>query len=559
MLGTMNLGPHNVMASKNILFVSNLIDNISEGDLEIFFESFKENIFVINLNRNQRHNDLQRGQSANIIFKDQTSAEEALYQLNLRKLRGKTIRISPFEKENSVRYSNNNGNLFVKNIPEIISAREFYETFSKFGKIISARLGEDDEGNHYGYGYLQYDSEDSVKNAFEAVEKGNIFGVKLEIEKFLRKNERLPQTFSSSSTENKTIYVKNTNEKTNLLSENRLREIFNKFGKITWFKIFKDRNLREFAIISYEGDGNALQARSELNEKKIDENVLFVDILMKKSERKRALNNKINENTNNLNTLYKECNLHIRNLPFEIKEEELHTIFSKYGEIQSIKIAKYILVTKVNDEFKEYPMSKGFGYICFKNKEAAKLAKEELNEKFLPNSDKQKRPLLIDFFQSKFERKLQLQNQIYPKNAPMFGVLPPFNMQQALYGKFGPNVARNPKFNQNYNKNPQQMQGYPSQIPQIIPQKQVEMPDLVYLESLEDDSQKRDYLGEFIFKSIENNTLTQKKNLTIDDIGKITGMILGIEDILEIIDIAKNPSNLDSRIQEALELLEQNK
>jgi hypothetical protein len=44
-------------------------------------------------------------------------------------------------------------------------------------------------------------------------------------------------------------------------------------------------------------------------------------------------------------------------------------------------------------------------------------------------------------------------------------------------------------------------------------------------------------------------------NFTIDIIGKITGMILGIEDINEIADICKNNSNLTSRIKEALDLL----
>jgi len=80
-----------------------------------------------------------------------------------------------------------------------------------------------------------------------------------------------------------------------------------------------------------------------------------------------------------------------------------------------------------------------------------------------------------------------------------------------------------------------------------------------YLNSLEDDNNKRDYLGEFIFKSIENHPMTIKRNLTIDEIGKITGMILGIEDIQEIIDISRNHKNLNNRIMEALELLDQYK
>ena len=72
---------------------------------------------------------------------------------------------------------------------------------------------------------------------------------------------------------------------------------------------------------------------------------------------------------------------------------------------------------------------------------------------------------------------------------------------------------------------------------------------------MEDDGSKKDYLGEFIFKKIENHKLTEAHNLTMDDVGKITGMILGIEDVNEIIDICKNVDHLTSRIMEALSLL----
>ena len=38
---------------------------------------------------------------------------------------------------------------------------------------------------------------------------------------------------------------------------------------------------------------------------------------------------------------------------------------------------------------------------------------------------------------------------------------------------------------------------------------------------------QKDYLGEFLFKKIEQHPLAQSKNLTVDVISKITGMILG--------------------------------
>ena len=77
----------------------------------------------------------------------------------------------------------------------------------------------------------------------------------------------------------------------------------------------------------------------------------------------------------------------------------------------------------------------------------------------------------------------------------------------------------------------------------------------LYLENLEDDGSKKDYIGEFLFKKIENHRLSHENGFSIDTIGKITGMILGIDDINEIVDICRNPDNLSSSIAEAWELL----
>ena len=66
---------------------------------------------------------------------------------------------------------------------------------------------------------------------------------------------------------------------------------------------------------------------------------------------------------------------------------------------------------------------------------------------------------------------------------------------------------------------------------------------------------QKDYLGEFLFKKIEQHPITQRKNLDMDTIGKITGMILGIDNIKEIYDITTNNDYIESRINEALKLL----
>ena len=80
-------------------------------------------------------------------------------------------------------------------------------------------------------------------------------------------------------------------------------------------------------------------------------------------------------------------------------------------------------------------------------------------------------------------------------------------------------------------------------------------PSLEILQSLDTLDKQKDYLGEFLFKKIEQHPITQRKNLDMDTIGKITGMILGIDNIKEIYDITTNNDYIESRINEALKLL----
>ena len=85
---------------------------------------------------------------------------------------------------------------------------------------------------------------------------------------------------------------------------------------------------------------------------------------------------------------------------------------------------------------------------------------------------------------------------------------------------------------------------------------QEDEPNMKYLESLETLDAQREYIGEFLFRKIEKHPIAHEKAFTIDIIGRITGMILGIEDIKEIYDITTNHESLTSRINEALSLLE---
>ena len=67
--------------------------------------------------------------------------------------------------------------------------------------------------------------------------------------------------------------------------------------------------------------------------------------------------------------------------------------------------------------------------------------------------------------------------------------------------------------------------------------------------------ERKEYLGEIIFKAIENASIIEEKKVDIETIGKITGMILELPNRNEIFEILEDSSVLNYRIEEALNLL----
>ena len=548
---------------KNVLFISELPDKIIDSELQDFFADYKNDIHMMQIDRNQKMYDLfnTRKPKATIIFKTHEKAEEARNKLNMRRLKGKALNIMWHERDNSIRY-NNKANIFVKGISPNASPRAIYELFAKYGEIISSKICENEDGDLLGYGYINYYNLDSAENAIANLNKTKFMDSELEVEHFQKKNERLqiPQ-------ENSSIYIKNIPNKYSKIDD--LKQIFSKYGKIIFGKVFQDSNERPYAIIVFSDAESANKAKDEMNNKQLDEKdevKLYVDLLQKKSERKRMLTTKIGDINNKLNQEFKNCNLYIKNLPYDLTEEKFKEIFSKCGEVKSVKIDKFILQTKINNKFVEKEESKGFGYVCYTSEEGAKKAKEEFNNKTLPGYENSKRPILISNFMPKNERKQLLnkiqtsQNQNYPYNMPSPAPgYPPY-----MYPPMFPRPIPNRGHKGNYRKpvQPMQPQTQPiiNQIPQNqnqnIPSNKEDEPSLEYLKSLDNIDAQKDYLGEYLFKKIEQHPIAQSKSLTVETISRITGMILGIGDIKEIYDITINNDSIAARINEAMALLE---
>ena len=544
---------------KTVLFISDLPDNIVDSDLETFFSDYKSNILMIQVDPSGKFFDAFKSRSprATIVFKDHEKAAEAREALNMLRLKGKTLNIMWHEKDNNIRY-NNTANLFVKKISREIKPRQVYEVFSKYGEIISSKICEDENGNSLGYGYISYYSFDSSEKAIKDLNNKEMWGNVLEIEYFKKKNERLQSYINNSS-----IYVKNIQDK---YTESDIIKVFQEYGTITWSKLTTDEIGRKYAMLVYLNQESAIKAKESLNGKKLkedDNDELYVDLLQKKKERKRILTNKIGDINSKLNQDFKDCNLYIKNLPKDITESQLHEIFSKYGDIKSSKIQKFILVTKENGKIKETEEPSGFGFVCFLSPESANKAIQDLNGKNLPGyEDNKKPPVLINYFMPKNQRKQMLSRiqgesvsrfpfimgsypPVMPFNLGMYGV-PIYQGRQPVTRQFV--LKRQP-----HPANPAN-QRHHQRVQQPKENKEDE-PNLEYMQSLGDPDAQQEYIGEFLFRKIEQHPIAHQRNFTVDTIGKITGMILNIKDIIEIYNITINHENLTMRINEAVKLL----
>ena len=578
---------------KTMLYLTDLPYRISIFDIQDFLSKYKDDIAkIMSPEMNQRNIIKGKPIAIKVLFKNNESADKCRKEMNLKKLWNKSVRIMWEESNTSLRYNIKN-NIFIRGIPKTTTPREVYEYFMQFGDIFSCKVPEDEQGKHKGYGYITYYSNEDAEKALKETKGKKIFdSLNVEIEHFQKKNERMIN--NNNENNNHKIYINNLPEKYTIAELNSLCK---EYGNVLNANIFSDRIGQKFGIVEFTNENEAKDAMSKLNEKIIEKddkkNKLSVQIYQTQFEHKQFL---LNQSMKMKETKAK-CNLYIKNIPLTAKEEDLEKVFSKYGEITSIRIQKDKIENKDNKDKIEL-VSKGFGFISFDKPEEAKKALEEMDQKFLPGFEGWNKPLDIDYHLTKNERQF-VDNQdsnipnynmnnnqmpfmnnmgpappmpggygphmFMPMHPPHFPFpmrfpMMPFNnfmgrgfYHNNFYNKRGgkrPNYKnnnnRNYYNNNKYNKEKEKEKEEILNIENKI--------DLSEYEKLETDEEKRNYFGEKVYRAIEESQLAVDKKLDSEDIAKITGMIIEIPN-KEIIETLQNPTIFIGRIEEALQLL----
>ncbi|KAK6160787.1 hypothetical protein DH2020_004168 [Rehmannia glutinosa] len=319
-------------------------------------------------------------------------------------------------------------NLFIKNLDHSIDNKALYETFSAFGTVLSCKVAVDNNEKSKGYGFVQFDKEEAAQNAIKRLNGMLMNDKQVYVGNFVNRQERYR---AKGSPIFKNVYVKNLSEST---TDENLKKIFEKFGRITSAVVMKDANgkSRCFGFVNFENSDSAASAVESLNGSSIDDKVLYVGKAEKKAEREAELKAKFEQERISRFEKLKGANLYLKNLDDSIDDEKLKELFSEFGTISSCKLVRD--PTGVN---------KGAGFVAFSNPEEATKALNEMNGKMIG-----RKPLYVAVAQRKEERKAWLQAHFAQKRTPgtmsplsgmpgFHSVAPRLAPQQLYYGQVG--------------------------------------------------------------------------------------------------------------------------
>ncbi|XP_075674476.1 polyadenylate-binding protein 3-like [Castanea sativa] len=433
------------------LYVGDLDATVDETQLYDLFSQVSQ-VVSIRVCRDQN-----RRSSLGYAYVNYANAQEAAHAmglLNFTPINGKPIRIMYSHRDPSIRKSGY-ANVFIKNLDTSIDNKALNETFAAFGTVLSCKVAVDSNGQSRGYGFVQFENEESAQNAIARLNGMLINDKKVYVGLFVRRQERNQQNGSPKFTN---VYVKNLAEAT---TDEDLKKLFGTYGTITSAVVMRDANgkSRCFGFVNFQSPDEAAAAVEKLNGSSTsDDKVLYVGRAQRKAEREAELKAKFQQERISRYEKLQGANLYLKNLDDNINDDKLKELFSEFGTITSSKVM-----------LDPQGHSKGSGFVAFSTPEEATKALNEMSGKMIG-----RKPLFVAVAQRKEDRKAQLQARFaqmrtpggmaplpsgYHPGAPRFasqqlyfgqgtpGLMPPqpagYGFQQQLLPGMRPGVAPN--------------------------------------------------------------------------------------------------------------------
>jgi len=264
--------------------------------------------------------------------------------------------------------------LYVGDLHPDVTETQLFEVFKDIGPVVSIRVCRDAVTRRsLGYAYVNFHSLQDAERALDLLNYKEFKGKPCRI----MWSQRDPSLRKSGAGN---IFIKNLDK---TIDNKMLFDTFSSFGNILSCKVAQDENgfSKGYGFVHYEKEEEADLAIKKVNEKLLNGKKCFVGKFIPSKQRVSDREPKW-------------TNIYVKNLVKTIDEPKLKELFAVFGEITSIFLASG-----------DNGISKGFGFINYKEHDAARKAVEEMNGKELDGEQ-----LYVGKAQKKSERDKELKS-----------------------------------------------------------------------------------------------------------------------------------------------------
>ncbi|XP_023638039.1 polyadenylate-binding protein 8 [Capsella rubella] len=335
------------------LYVENLEENMSDEDL---YDLFSETAYVVRTHICRDPSTYVSCGYGYVFFANNNDAEKALLKLNFVTFKGRSIRVMYYGQYLSL---NGVGNIFIKNLDKSIDHKALHNIFSGYGLIVRSKVASDASGQSKGFGFVQYNTEESAHKAIEHMNGMVHNDTKVSVRPFSQRDcQSVKEIFVN-------VVVKKIPK---CMTETELNTIFQKFGPTTScvIKINDQGKSKRFGYVNFVNPKDAARSVKALNGKKFG---YYKKWYVAKSKEKYDMALVIKRRLKSIaERSHGSNNLCVKKLDITINDEILKDFFSPYGTILLCKVMR-----------DSSGVSKGSGFVTFSKPEEASKAIEAIN------------------------------------------------------------------------------------------------------------------------------------------------------------------------------------
>ena len=288
--------------------------------------------------------------------------------------------------------------IIVKNLPKNITEEEIKKHFSQKGAITDVKIMHKENGQSRNFCFIGFKTEQSAKEAIKYFNQTYLKTMKVSVEiaklqgdpslrkkgKFSKNKKIVKNENNNENKDNEEIETKESKIKKilDLSKKTKNADKFDEVLKNQKKEEKEDKENKENDDEKYKNEDNSIKEKEKEN----------------KSEIKEEGENKINSLINQKNLDPKR--LYLRNIPFDITEDDIRKKFEKYGQINEIHIP---INYKTNQSF-------GYAYISYETVESTIMAINKMDGEYFMG-----RKLHISIAEEKYSKP---QSELKPKFNP---------------------------------------------------------------------------------------------------------------------------------------------